>query len=48
MTMPTMTATSLYLVTVRYVTARGTGESRSIAATEEDAIELRLFRLAAL
>ena len=41
--MPTMTARSLYLVTVRYVTARGTAETRglTIAATsEEDAIAL--------
>ncbi len=43
MTMPTMTATSLYLVTVRYLTAGGTSETRGLtvaAPTEENAVEL--------
>jgi len=38
-----MTASSLYLVTVRYVTAGGIAESRGLtvtAATEEAAVEL--------
>jgi len=41
--MPTMTAPSLYLVTVRYVTAGGAAETRGLtvaAATEEAAVEL--------